>query len=186
MDLSLTPSIYSAWHFWRETTKSEEDLVNQLLRKRVEPSKAMQAGIELENAVRSGVGIDGVALEIAEIVRDGLWQQRVSGYIDNGFGRIYIYGYPDVIKRDKIYDIKFSGSYEVGKYQYSIQHLTYMYCTGIDSFEYLVTDGRSLWREGYHWTVRAHELLADMTAECVSSLLTNFEREYKEWINARV
>ncbi|GHU52250.1 hypothetical protein FACS1894200_12800 [Spirochaetia bacterium] len=46
--------------------------------------------------------LEGVDYEIAIIVRDGIWQQRM----DSTFEGINVYGYADVIKRNYIYDIK--------------------------------------------------------------------------------
>jgi hypothetical protein len=60
-----------------------------------------------------------------------------------------LYGKTDVIKRDTVYDLKRSKSYEVGKYQKSAQHRIYLYCSKLPRFSYLISDDRSWWAEDY-------------------------------------
>ena len=39
--------------------------------------------------------------------------------------------------------------YEVGKYSKSLQHVFYLYCTGLPVFRYLASDGNSVFIETY-------------------------------------
>jgi hypothetical protein len=85
-----------------------------------------------------------------KIVKDGLWQQSVKKEIKVGNQEFLLYGRTDVIKRDTIYDIKFTGNYELGKFLDSSQHLIYLYCSDLPNFSYLISDGKEFWREDYH------------------------------------
>jgi len=87
--------------------------------------------------------------EIGRIVKSGLWQERVKKDITIGEHDFILYGRCDVIKRDTIYDIKFTKSYETSKFQDSIQHLIYLYCSGLPKFSYLISDGKDWWQEDY-------------------------------------
>lgn len=86
------------------------------------------------------------AQEIAEKVKGGLWQEVLTKDV----GDYLLYGKSDVIRRDTIFDIKRVNSYEVGKYQKSIQHSIYMECSEIEHFEYLISNGKTVYSEYYH------------------------------------
>lgn len=85
------------------------------------------------------------AKTIADIVKGGMWQETLKKETDN----YLLYGRADVIKQDTIYDIKRVSSYDIGKYNKSIQHLLYMECAGLDKFDYLISDGKSVYKETY-------------------------------------
>lgn len=87
--------------------------------------------------------------EIADVVKDGVWQSSCKKDLQVSGKNFILYGRCDVIKADTIYDIKFTSNYDVGKFNDSIQHLIYMYCLDLDKFAYLVSDGKSFWREDY-------------------------------------
>ena len=84
-----------------------------------------------------------------KIVKNGLWQQSVKKEIKVGNQEFLLYGRTDVIKRDTIYDIKFTSNYELGKFLDSIQHLIYLYCSDLPNFSYLISDGKDWWKEDY-------------------------------------
>lgn len=86
---------------------------------------------------------------VANIVKGGLWQQTVKKDLTVGNQEFLLYGKCDVIKRDTIYDIKFTSNYEVGKFLDSAQHLIYLYCLDLPKFQYLVSDGKDYWIEDY-------------------------------------
>lgn len=90
-----------------------------------------------------------IVLELTNIVKDGLWQQSVKKDLNIGDNQFILYGRADVIKADTIYDIKYTSRYDVGKFQSSIQHLIYLYCTDLPNFSYLISNGRDWWREDY-------------------------------------
>ena len=72
-----------------------------------------------------------------------------------------MYGIADVIRRNTIFDIKRVNYYDIGKYEGSIQHLIYMYATGIPNFEYVISDGQEVYVETYHWESKSLETLKE-------------------------
>lgn len=86
---------------------------------------------------------------IGEIVKGSIWQQSVKKDLKVGNQEFLLYGRTDVIKRDTVYDIKYTGNYELGKFLGSSQHLIYLYCSGLPNFSYLISDGKDWWREDY-------------------------------------
>ncbi|MBM5782406.1 MAG: hypothetical protein FJ368_03180 [Pelagibacterales bacterium] len=87
--------------------------------------------------------------EIGKIVQKSLWQQSVKKDLKVGNHDFLLYGKTDVIKRDTVFDIKFTSNYELGKFQDSSQHLIYLYCSDLPKFSYLISDGKDWWREDY-------------------------------------
>lgn len=118
-----------------------------------------------------------------KIVEDGLWQQSVKKEIRVGNQEFLLYGRTDVIKRDTIYDIKFTSNYELGKFLDSSQHLIYLYCSGLPNFSYLISDGKDWWREDYH----NHAGVEDEIKSKVSEFLDYLEgdKEAKEMFLAK-
>lgn len=150
----------------------------QVLRREPTPTtEAMQNGIEFENLVTDIVNGKQVVKEvpgevnpvsgevcwqkeyprwyegankIAEIVRGGQLQYKVSRLLHIGAADILLYGRLDVLKAGGVYDIKFSKSYDRGKYFRSTQHPTYLQLVPEASkFTYLVSNGTDLWTETY-------------------------------------
>jgi hypothetical protein len=173
----ITPSLYSAWSYWKYCEDAGEqemkDLLDTLNKVKKDKTPAMQAGIDFENDIRNvcnGVEVDDFCvLEAAEIVKGGLWQQRVSRELDGDL----CYGIADVIRRDTIFDIKRVFKYDLGKYEGSIQHLIYMYATDIPHFEYVISDGHEVYVEAYHWGAKSRETLKERIAEMKDSLLSD-------------
>ena len=113
--------------------------------------------------------------EIGKVVEKSLWQQSVKKELKIGNQEFLLYGRTDVIKRDTIYDIKFTGSYELGKFLDSSQHLIYLYCSGLPNFSYLISDGKDWWREDYH----NHAGVEDEIKSKVSDFLSYLENDKK-------
>jgi len=131
-----------------------EDFLKTLSRERFEPNEAMLKGIRFEEDIRSyceGVSDkeDIITTQIGDIVKGGVWQATVSKPMVIADTEYLLYGKCDVIKENFIYDIKFTGNYDIGKFQNSVQHLIYMYCTELADFAYLISDGKEWWREDY-------------------------------------
>ena len=116
---------------------------------------------------------DRIVEEIAKIVKGGIWQESVKKEMKIGNTEFLFYGRTDVIKRDTIYDIKFTGSYELGKFIDSSQHLIYLYCSGLPNFSYLISDGKDWWREDYH----NHAGVEDEIKSKVSDFLSYLEND---------
>jgi hypothetical protein len=172
----ITPSLYSAWNHWKSVEDAGiQDLLDTLRKARREPSPAMREGIDFENAVRrvSGGGTSPSPLvrEAAGMVGGGMWQQRVSKELDGDL----LYGRADVIRRDTIFDLKRVSWYEPGKYEGSVQHLIYMYASGLPRFTYVVADDEGVYGESYHWGSKSLETLRERIASMKDSLLSDPE-----------
>jgi hypothetical protein len=164
----ITPSLLSSYAYYiqdecKSPAESRADFLKTLSREKFEPNEAMQKGIDFEANVEkccdfvspyamlpSPTPYDDCVIAIAKIVRGGLWQQSVKKEIKVGNQEFLLYGRTDVIKRDTIYDIKFTSNYELGKFLDSSQHLIYLYCSDLPNFSYLISDGKEFWREDYH------------------------------------
>jgi hypothetical protein len=90
-----------------------------------------------------------VVMSLSDIVKGGLWQESVKKELKIGNQEFLLYGRTDVIKRDTIYDIKFTSKYDLGKFSSSSQHLIYLYCSDLPKFSYLISDGKEWWKEDY-------------------------------------
>lgn len=161
----VTTSLLNSWTYyiqdeWKSPADSRADFLKTLSRERFEPNEAMQKGIDFEDKIFQMATLnllpaefddkqDIVVEEIAKIVKGGLWQEPVKKEIKVGNQEFLLYGRTDVIKRDTIYDIKFTSNYELGKFLSSSQHLIYLYCSGLPNFSYLISDGKDWWREDY-------------------------------------
>ena len=95
------------------------------------------------------------AREIAERVKGGLWQQKLTKRV----GDYVLFGYADVINRDTIHDIKRVSQYSPPKYFDSIQHLLYMVCEDLPKFRYEISDGKRVYVETYDTTAYTLKLL---------------------------
>jgi hypothetical protein len=172
----ITPSLYSAWKYWYESEyPGKKDILDVLNKTDRGKSAAMQAGIDFENDIRlvcdGGTSEDFCVLEAADIVKGGMWQQRVSRELDGDL----LYGIADVIRRNTIFDIKRVNQYDLGKYETSIQHLIYMYATDIPNFEYVISDGHEVYVEAYYWEAKSLETLKERITEMKGSLLSDDE-----------
>lgn len=161
----ITPSLLSSYAYYiqdefKSPADSRADFLKTLSREKFEPNEAMQKGIDFEDNIRAvvfdGMHDKGQIIDashpiehIANIVVGGLWQQSVKKEIKVGNQEFLLYGRTDVIKRDTVYDIKFTSNYELGKFLDSSQHLIYLYCSGLPNFSYLISDGKDWWREDY-------------------------------------
>ena len=164
----ITPTLLNSFQYYiqdeyKSPADSRADFLRTLSRERFEPNEAMQKGIDFENDIKKAteykyeywqdnktVEYDRVIDCLANIVQDGIWQQTCKKDLTIGNQEFLLYGKCDVVKRDTIYDIKFTSNYEVGKFLDSAQHLIYLYCLDLPKFQYLVGDGVEYWVEDYH------------------------------------
>jgi hypothetical protein len=172
----ITPSLYNSWKFWIDGEGEGKAEILDTLNKVDKPkSEAMLNGIAFENEVlnvcNGGKSDDPCVNEIAGIVKGGLWQQKISRELDGDL----VYGVADVIKRNTIYDIKRVNSYEVGKYEYSIQHLIYLYSMQIPNFAYLISDGNNVYEEAYYWEGKSLDTLRIRITDMKDSILADSE-----------
>lgn len=183
----ITPSLLGsfAWYLSDESEDARQKFLNTLAKVRTETTPAQQRGIDFENNIKQICDenlfdcqevIDSIPeheLEIADIVKGGLWQQSVKKELKIGNQEFLLYGRNDVIKRNTIYDIKFTSNYELGKFLDSSQHLIYLYCSGLPNFSYLISDGKDWWREDYH----NHAGVEDEIKSKVSDFLSYLEND---------
>jgi len=183
----ITPSLLSSYAYyisdeWKSPADSRADFLKTLSRERFEPNEAMQKGIDFEQDIQLACQLyhryrqtarEEIISDLADIVAGGNWQQSVKKEIKVGNQEFLLYGRTDVIKRDTIYDIKFTGNYELGKFLDSSQHLIYLYCSGLPNFSYLISDGKDWWREDYH----NHAGVEDEIKSKVSDFLSYLEND---------
>jgi len=172
----ITPTLINSFEYYindefKSPADSRADFLKTLSREKFEPTEAMQKGIDFENKIFEldkmlKADWDDLAINcifsqeteeykdclknIATIVKNGLWQQTCKKDLHIGNKEFLLYGKMDVVKRDTVYDIKFTSKYELGKFLDSAQHLIYLYCTGLPKFQYLISDGEDFWIEDYY------------------------------------
>jgi hypothetical protein len=98
---------------------------------------------------------------------------------------IKLSGVLDAINRDVIYDIKLTSKYDLGKYEYSIQHLLYMYCSGSQAFHYIISDNRDTYKESYFWNAESPLLLRERISDLLRFIFAKkcfYEPYKKNWI----
>ena len=85
----------------------------------------------------------GFCKELAEYFKRSLCQLYTEASIDTKFGKVLLYGYPDYVREDMVYDLKTTSKYEFGKYSKYWQQHVYPYtltesgkCNGIKAFEF--------------------------------------------------
>lgn len=157
---------------------SKEDFLRVLRREPTPVTEAMQNGIEFENlvteicnfnepvqtsligtppslesllpsAVRSNPWFEA-ALKVAGYARGGQFQCTASKRVTLQGMELLLYGRLDVLRAGHIYDIKFSKTYDRGKYIDSTQHPMYMELVpAAMDFSYLVSNGTDVWTETY-------------------------------------
>ena len=166
----MTHSLLSSWLYAMkdslfEDATSERNAFGeflQVLRREPTPTtEAMQKGIDFENLVTAIVRNDAegmrrnpdwydAANQIAQIVGGGSLQHRARKVMEISGMMFVIYGRLDALKAGTIYDIKFSGSYDRGKYFDSTQHPMYFKLVPeANDFVYLISNGKEVYREHY-------------------------------------
>lgn len=161
----LSPTLLDSFAYYlsiqdeEQSLTKRQELIDYLNGKKVE-SEIMQAGQDFERAVYlaslnekqtfEDERYADCVKEIASEICGGCYQWHAERMI----GDVQVHGYIDFMKFNRIYDIKTTKDYEVGKYRDRIQHRIYLYCMQeeqIRNFSYLVTDFRNVYREDYSW-----------------------------------
>lgn len=163
----ITHSLLYAWKYALkenpfEDATSERDpyaeFLTVLRREQTETTEAMQNGIDFENLVTDIIAGRGdrsnkwyeAAAQIADELRGALLQHRASCTLTVDGISVVLYGRLDALKAGTIYDIKFSKSYERGKYFGSTQHPAYFrIMPSAETFTYAVSNGVDVWHETY-------------------------------------
>ena len=123
----LTASLLNSW------LSGYDSFYDMLYRRDREPTQQMKDGILFEERA-----INGEIEDLKPYIDGALYQAFVckecEGYM--------LLGFCDLINKDTIYDLKFVSNYEIGKYNNSVQHLIYLYCTDMEKFEYIIGQGK--------------------------------------------
>lgn len=170
MRFLMTQSLLASWQYqWSDfekygekaeefQEKAEKDFLSILRRERIPTNEDMQRGIDFEKLVTDiCFGCRAVenswyeaAKEIACDVKGGQFQLVATKNVSVAGLDFLLYGRIDCLKAGVISDIKFSGSYTVGKFFESPQHPMYMELVPeAELFTYIVSNGNRVWRETY-------------------------------------
>lgn len=163
----LTHSLLSSWLYAMKDSPYEDatterdsfqEFLQALRREPGEQTQAMRNGIEFEDLVTDIVNGDAdtdhkwyeAACKVARIVKGGQLQYKAKKQITVSGEQILLYGRLDVLKAGDVIDIKFSQSYDRGKYLSSTQHPTYLeLIPEAEKFTYLISNGTEVWTETY-------------------------------------
>lgn len=185
----VTHSLLSSWLYaisenpYEDATTERDSMAEFLTVLRREPtptSEAMQKGIDFEDLVTNILNGGGdqtnewyyQANRIAGIIRGGILQYTAKTNVRIGDRDVLLYGRLDALKGGVIYDIKYSGHYEAGKYFDSTQHPMYMRLVPeAREFSYLISNGKDFWQETYR---------RDETAD-----IDRIVADFYEWLNVQ-
>lgn len=163
----MTHSLLYAWIYAMkenpfEDATSERDPMGEFMqvlrREPTETNEAMRNGIDFENLVTDIIHNCGdrsdkwwdAAVKVADEIRDSQLQFRASSVITVDGIELVLYGRLDALKAGTVYDIKFSKSYDRGKYFGSTQHPVYLKIVPeATKFVYIVSNGTEVWHETY-------------------------------------
>lgn len=163
----MTHSLLSAWQYALKDnpyedatseTDAMQDFLKVLRREPTETTEAMQNGLMFENlvdAIAHGGGNQQdswfpAASKIASRVHGGVTQVKINKEVCVGGFPIVLHGRLDWLKAGEIVDVKFTKSYDHGKFFTSTQHPMYMELVPeASSFTYLVSNGSGVWSEKY-------------------------------------
>ena len=186
----ITPSLINSFQYYindkfKSPADSRADFLKTLSKEKFKPNEAMQKGIDfeeeifhqccLEKEVGKKLTSDPICDEIVKIVKGGLWQQTCKKDLQIGNQEFLLYGKMDVVKRDTVYDIKYTSNYELGKFLGSAQHLIYLYCTGLPKFKYLISNGKDFWIEDYFNSVNIEYYIKNKINDFLSYLENDSE-----------
>lgn len=199
----IRQSLYDSWRWYQKLEdRTTEDFLKTLQNAQDAPNEAMQKGVALEADVltctQGFTPAEGApeylecVAQVADIVKGGAWQVKLSKEIMLDGVPYLLQGTADVVKRDWIHDIKYAGNYELGKYLGKIQHLVYMFITGIEKFAYLVVEEGTyntwnFYREDYFWQPDSEALLMAELREMMAFVMgvPEFKAAYLEHWKAR-
>ena len=156
---------------------SLEVFMHVLRREKTETSPAMQSGIDFEDLVTAiltgkpkanyhSTSKDGsqtlkvydlpehpwyaAACKVADMIRGAKLQYVAKKPVRIEGMDFLLYGRLDAMKEGRIFDIKYSGSYERGKFHDSTQHpMYYKLVPEIMNFCYIISNGYDVWTEVY-------------------------------------
>lgn len=128
----ITPSLLNAWKYaisLENEYGNLEEFIKTLNKEKFEESDAILTGYQYEDFMINNYNP----------TKNGCYQVKLSKNITTKTGNYVLYGRLDCLKAGRIYDYKYTGSYDVGKFYDSYQHVIYFeICPEADSFEYLI------------------------------------------------
>lgn len=161
----ITHSLLSSWLYMFKSNPYDTDDDNKynefllvLNREPIPVTDAMQKGNDFEILVTDIINGKDVtnhewyeaALRVANIINGGVLQYKVQKDITANGLQLVLIGRLDALKAGTIYDTKYSGNYDAGKYINSTQHPSYFELVPeAKQFTYLVSNGYQLWAETY-------------------------------------
>ena len=171
--LLLTQTLINSWLYLYQVDgeyyeKAYQDFLKTLKRIPLEDNEIFARGREFETQV-----INGEYKEIYDIIKGGSYQvsKKKELVVDNL--DFIVYGIADFIKNGVIYDTKRVNQYELQKYQYSSQHLIYLYLfDDCYEFTYLIVDNSDT---TYEETYKRNDLTMS-----IETLIHNFISFLKE------
>ena len=172
--LLLTQTLINSWLYLFQVNDGEyydkayQDFLKTLKRIPLEDNEIFARGREFEKKV-----INGEYKEIYDIIKGGSYQvsKKKELVVDNL--DFIVYGIADFIKNGVIYDTKRVNQYELQKYQYSSQHLIYLYLfDDCYEFTYLIVDNTDT---TYEETYKRNDLTLT-----IDTLIHNFISFLKE------
>ena len=130
----ITPSLLNSWKYaisQENDYGNLEDFIKTLSREPIPSNAAMQNGYKFEDYMIANY----------EPTKNGCYQVKLSKDITTQTGTYVLYGRLDCLKAGRIFDYKYTGSYDVGKFFNSYQTLIYFeICPEANSFEYLISN----------------------------------------------
>ena len=173
--LLLTQTLINSWLYLYQVDgeyyeKCYQDFLKTLKRIPLEDNEIFARGREFETQV-----INGEYKEIYDIIKGGSYQvsKKKELVVDNL--DFTVYGIADFIKNGVIYDTKRVNQYDLQKYQYSSQHLIYLYLfDDCYEFTYLIVDNSDT---TYEETYKRNDLT--MSIETLIHNFISFSKENK-------
>lgn len=163
----ITQTLLNSWGWIYKADSGYEDFIKTLNREPLQLNEAMLNGRQFENLVTAYTKgefdekhkwANGIR-QVGDVVKGGQLQIALSTVKKIGGADFVLYGILDALKSGIIYDIKFSKSYEVGKYIDSPQHPMYLeICPEAREFTYLISDGEWLYTETYTRETMLHPI----------------------------
>ena len=160
----ITPSLLNSWKYaisLENEYGNLEEFIKVLSREPMETNEAIETGFQYEDFM----------IKNYEPTKNGCYQLKLSKDITTKTGTYVLYGRLDCLKAGKIYDYKYTGSYDVGKFYGNYQTPIYFELTPeADEFEYLVCNN---YKEGktleelkiIHEVYRKQEVNVDLYQE---------------------
>ena len=133
----ITPSLLNSWKY---AISLENDYGNLEDFKKVLSKEPM----EEKEAIITGYKYEEFMINNYETTKNGCYQVKLSKDIETKTGKYVLYGRLDCLKAGKIFDYKYTGSYDVGKFYNNYQTLVYFeLCPEAKEFEYLICNNYS-------------------------------------------